>query len=161
MFSIIINTAADSHILIVSGIIQGFGTGLAYVSLTVVAFVTLSGSLRNEGAALFNLMRNVGSSVGISTIQAYVTRGTSTAHATLTEQITPFNTAAAQTQLLGPIDPASGLAIMNRAVDVQSSWIGYLNAFYLMMILTIAVIPLIAFARGAKQVARNAQVAAE
>ncbi len=72
---------ADSRILIVSGIIQGFGTGLAYVSLTVVAFVTLSGSLRNEGAAFFNLMRNVGSSVGISTIQVYVTRGTATAHA--------------------------------------------------------------------------------
>jgi DHA2 family multidrug resistance protein len=152
---------ADSRILIVSGIIQGFGTGLAYVSLTVVAFVTLSGALRNEGAALFNLMRNVGSSVGISTIQAYVTRSTSTAHATLTEHITPFNTAATQAQVLAPLNTTSGLASMNHVIDVQASWIGYLNAFYLMMILTIIIIPLIAFARSAKQKGRGEQVVAE
>jgi hypothetical protein len=50
---------------------------------------------------------------------------------------------------------------MNQAINVQSAWIGYLNAFYLMMILTLAVIPLIAFARGAKQQNRGEQVAAE
>jgi DHA2 family multidrug resistance protein len=144
----------------VSGVIQGFGTGLAYVSLTVVAFATLSGQYRNEGAAFFNLMRNVGSSVGISTIQAYVTRGTTTAHATLTEHITPFNTGAAQSQLVPPLDTSSGLAAMNHAIDMQASWIGYLNAFYLMMILTLLVIPLILFARKARQQG-SAQVAGE
>jgi DHA2 family multidrug resistance protein len=146
-----LSPAADSHILIVSGIIQGFGTGLAYVSLTVVAFITLPGSLRNEGAAFFNLMRNVGSSVGISTIQAYVTRGTATAHATLTEHITPFNSSLAQTGVLSPLNTTNGMVDMNQVINVQSAWIGYLNAFYLMMILTIVVIPLIAFARGASK----------
>ena len=155
-----ISPDADSRILIVSGVIQGFGTGLAYVSLTVVAFATLSGQYRNEGAAFFNLMRNVGSSVGISTIQAYVTRGTTTAHATVTEHITPFNTDAAQSQLVPPLDTSSGLATMNHAIDMQASWIGYLNAFYLMMILTLLVIPLILFARKARQQG-GAQVAAE
>jgi MFS transporter, DHA2 family, multidrug resistance protein len=153
---------ADSHILIVSGVIQGFGTGLAYVALTIVTFTTLSGSLRNEGAAFFNLMRNVGSSVGISTIQAYVTRGTATAHATLTEHVTPFNTAAAaQVQPMGPLDTTNGLVGLNHVIDVQASWIGYINAFYLMMILTILVIPLITLARGAKQTSRAQQVVAE
>jgi DHA2 family multidrug resistance protein len=143
----------DSGPLIWSGVIQGFGTGLAYVSLTVVAFVTLPGSLRNEGAAFFNLMRNVGSSIGISTIQAYVTRNTATAHAVLTEHITPFNSS---------LDTPQALSNMNQAINVQSAWIGYLNAFYLMMILTLAVIPLIAFARGAKpQGGGGQQVAVE
>jgi DHA2 family multidrug resistance protein len=156
-----ISPQADSWPLIVSGVIQGFGTGLAYVSLTIVAFVTLSGALRNEGAAFFNLMRNVGSSVGISSIQAYVTQNTAIAHATLTEQITPFNTAAMQAQGIGPLDSASAIAGMNQLVNVQASWIGYLNAFYLMMFLTLAVIPLIAFARSAKQQSRGEQVAVE
>jgi MFS transporter, DHA2 family, multidrug resistance protein len=151
---------ADERILIVSGIIQGFGTGLAYVSLTVVAFVTLPGSLRNEGAAFFNLMRNVGSSVGISTIQAYVTRGTASAHATLSESITPFTSGAAQAQGLPGFNTVQGLVGINQTVTAQAAWIGYLNAFYLMMILTILVIPLIAFARGAKQPKRE-QVAVE
>ena len=152
---------ADSHILIWSGVIQGFGTGLAYVSLTIVSFVTLSGALRNEGAAFFNLMRNIGSSVGISTIQAYVTNTTATAHATLTEHITPFNTAAAQSQGMAPIDTVSGMNAMNQVINVQSAWIGYLHAFYLMMILTLLVIPLIAFARSAKQNKGAAQVVSE
>jgi DHA2 family multidrug resistance protein len=142
----------DSGPLIWSGVIQGFGTGLAYVSLTVVAFVTLPGTLRNEGAAFFNLMRNVGSSVGISTIQAYVTRTTATAHATLTEHVTPFNSS---------LDSTAALANMNQTINVQAAWIGYLNAFYLMMILTLAVIPLIAFARSAKQQSGGGQVVAE
>jgi DHA2 family multidrug resistance protein len=142
----------DSGPLIWSGVIQGFGTGLAYVSLTVVAFVTLPGTLRNEGAAFFNLMRNIGSSIGISTIQAYVTRTTATAHAVLTEHITPFNSS---------LDSTQALATMNQRINEQSAWIGYLNAFYLMMILTLAVIPLIAFARGAKKPERSQQVAIE
>jgi DHA2 family multidrug resistance protein len=146
---------ADSHILIWSGVIQGFGMGLAYVSLTIVSFVTLSGALRNEGAAFFNLMRNIGSSIGISAIQAYVTRSTAQAHATLTEHITPF------TQGIGPMDTTAAMASMNQAINVQSAWIGYLNAFYLMVFLMLAVIPLIAFARSGKQQGRGEHMAVE
>jgi MFS transporter, DHA2 family, multidrug resistance protein len=151
----------DAYPLITSGIIQGFGTGLAYVALTIVSFVTLPGALRNEGAAFFNLMRNVGSSVGISTIQAYVTHTTATAHATLSEHVTPFSGALVQSQGMAPLDTASGIAGMNQAINVQASWIGYLDAFRLMTVLTIAVIPLIALARGARQPKRGEQVAIE
>jgi MFS transporter, DHA2 family, multidrug resistance protein len=140
----------DSSPIIWSGVIQGFGTGLAYVSLTVSAFVTLPQTLRNEGTAFFNLMRNVGSSVGISLIQAYVTRGQTTAHATLTETLNPYNAIASQPQIYSQMDTANGLIALNQQVATQSSWISYLNAFHLMMILTVITIPLIFFARAAK-----------
>jgi DHA2 family multidrug resistance protein len=140
----------DSHPIITSGIIQGFGIGLAYVALTVVAFVTLPGALRNEGASFFNLMRNVGSSVGISSIQAYVTTGTVQAHARLGEHLTPYNMES-QPQISSQMDTSGGLANLNQQVGVQASWIAYLNAFHLMMILTVVMIPLIAFARSVKK----------
>ena len=140
----------DSSPIIWSGVIQGFGTGLAYVSLTVSAFVTLPQVYRNEGTAFFNLMRNVGSSVGISLIQAYVTNGQTRAHANLTEVLTPYNAIATQPQVYSQMDSTNGLIALNEQVATQSSWISYLNAFHLMMILTIVVIPLIFFARGAK-----------
>jgi DHA2 family multidrug resistance protein len=130
----------DSGPIIWSGVIQGFGTGLAYVSLTVSAFVTLPQMYRNEGTAFFNLMRNVGSSIGISLIQAYVTNGQTRAHAYLTETLTPY----------APTTPDTGLVALNQQVVTQASWISYLNAFHLMMILTLVVIPLIFFARSAK-----------
>lgn len=142
---------ADSRIIIESGVIQGFGTGLAYVSLTIVAFATLPQKYRNEGTAFFNLTRNIGSSVGISVIQAYVTSGTARAHATLTEHITPYNVLATQPQVYSQMDSTSGLMSLNQQVTTQASWISYLNAFHLMMILTALTIPLILLARRAKQ----------
>jgi MFS transporter, DHA2 family, multidrug resistance protein len=141
----------DSGPIIWSGVIQGFGTGLAYVSLTVVAFVTLPQALRNEGTAMFNLMRNIGSSIGISLIQAYVTTGTTTARATLTESLTPYNAIAAQPQVYSQMESTNGLLALNQAVMTQASWISYLNAFHVMMILTAVTIPLILFARSAKK----------
>lgn len=150
----------DSMPFITSGLIQGFGISLAYVSLTVVSFATLPQQYRNEGAAFFNLMRNIGGSVGLSTIQAYVTTSTRSAHATLTEHITPFS-AATQPQLMAQISSPGGLAALNQQVDTQASWIGYLNAFHVLMILTIIVIPLIGFARSASPAQPGSQAPVE
>jgi DHA2 family multidrug resistance protein len=68
-------------------------------------------------------MRNVGSSVGISSIQAYVTSGTSTAHAHLTENITPYNMAAVQPQAHSLLSSPAGLIALNGQIDAQASWI--------------------------------------
>jgi len=151
----------DSHPIITSGMIQGFGSGLAYVALTIVAFATLPAALRNEGASFFNLTRNIGSSVGISAFQAYVTSGTTSAHARLTEHITPYNTLATQPMVSSQMDSVSGLAALNQQVSTQASWIAYLDAFYLMMIVTVIVIPLIAFARRPTPAQGGTQVAVE
>ncbi len=150
----------DSGPLISTGVIQGFGSGLAYVALTIVSFVTLPASLRNEGAAFFNLMRNIGSSVGISSLQAYVTRETVTAHAQLSEHVSQFSVAS-QPGVSSQIGGPGGLAAINQQVNVQASWIAYLNAFHIMMLLTVIVIPLIVFARSAKQAGAAKQVALE
>jgi hypothetical protein len=48
------------------------------------------------------------------------------------------------------MDASGGLANLNQQVGVQASWIAYLNAFHLMMILTAVIIPLILLARSAK-----------
>jgi DHA2 family multidrug resistance protein len=146
----------DSSPIIWSGVVQGFGTGLAYVSLTVSAFVTLPQMYRNEGTAFFNLMRNVGSSVGISLIQAYVTNGQTRAHANLTESLTPYGS-----NVPAQMGSGNGLLMLNQQDVEQASWISYLNAFHLMMILTAVVIPLIFFARGAKPAAGTKPMIAE
>lgn len=151
----------DSHPVITSGVIQGFGTGLAYVALTTVSFVTLPAALRNEGASFFNLMRNVGSSVGISTIQAYVTSGTSVVHARLTEHITPYNVTTLAPQIHSTLGSTTGLAALDGQVSIQASWVAYLHAFNVMMIITALVIPLILLARSAKQAADAKQVPIE
>ena len=81
----------DMYTVMWSGIAQGCGTGMVFVPLAGVAFATLKSSLRNEGAAMFSLSRNLGSSIGISVVETLLTRNTQIAHASLAEHITPFN----------------------------------------------------------------------
>src|SRR4029079_12251788 len=55
------------------GFIQGAGLGLLFVPLTTIAFATLPAHMRGEGTGLYNLSRNIGSSVGIAIVSALLT----------------------------------------------------------------------------------------
>src|SRR3954463_14969068 len=74
--------------VIVSGIVQGLGLGLIFVPLQSLAFETLAPRARTTAAALLNLSRNVGGSVGISVVSAQLVRMTQVAHADLASSIT-------------------------------------------------------------------------
>ena len=52
--------------IISTGIVQGIGLGFIFVPLSTIAFSTLAPRYRNEGTAMFSLIRNIGASVGIS-----------------------------------------------------------------------------------------------
>lgn len=56
--------------IIVNGLIQGAGLGFLFVPLSTAALSTLAPEQRTEGAGLYNLSRNIGSSVGISVVTA-------------------------------------------------------------------------------------------
>ena len=143
----------DDHLIITTGILQGFGIGLAYVPLSTIAFSTLPAALRNEGTAFFNLLRNIGSAIGISVVQTLLTRNTQIMHAALAGHITPY------TLLPQGIHGTAELLALNGRVTRQAAMIAYNNDFKLMMLVTIAVIPLLLFMRpvakqtGPKEVA--------
>ncbi|MEJ1959765.1 MAG: MDR family MFS transporter [Nitrosomonadales bacterium] len=142
----------NENLIVISGVIQGFGIGLVYVPLSTVAFSTLSASLRNEGTAFFNLLRNLGSAIGISVVETLLTQNTQIMHSTLAENITPYNLNN-QALLAGHIDPHSlaGIAALNNTITNQAAMIAYLNDYQLMMALTIAVIPLLILLRPPAQ----------
>lgn len=138
----------NEKLIVISGLIQGFGIGLVYVPLSTVAFGTLPPSLRNEGTAFFNLLRNLGSAIGISVVVTLLTRNTQIMHATLAEHITPYNLNS-PAFLSSHIDPNShsGIAALNHMITNQAAMIAYINDYKLMMVLTIAVIPLLILLR--------------
>ena len=77
--------------------IQGVGLGLVFVPLSTVAFATLPGAACAPTApSILTLVRNIGSSVGISMVIANLTSTTTVMHARLAEHITPFNDALQQ-----------------------------------------------------------------
>ncbi len=63
------------------GVVQGVGLGFLFVPLSAATLSTLSPEQRTEGAGLYSLSRNIGSSVGISVVNALLTRNTQVNHA--------------------------------------------------------------------------------
>ncbi|MEO8847187.1 MAG: MDR family MFS transporter [Casimicrobiaceae bacterium] len=139
-----------------SGLAQGLGTGFVYVPLAAITFATLSPAYRNEGTALFSLIRNLGSSVGISVVETLLTRGTQTMHARLAEQVTPYGDA-----LRGHAPTAQNLAMLNHGVSQQAAMIAYNNDFKLMMILTLCAVPLVVLLRNGRKQATDDMVVIE
>src|SRR5215472_6380484 len=62
--------------IVQASVVQGFGLGLVFVPLSTVAFTTLPAHLRTEGSAILTLVRNIGSSIGISMVIAQLTNTT-------------------------------------------------------------------------------------
>ncbi|QKE40619.1 MAG: DHA2 family efflux MFS transporter permease subunit [Ferrovum myxofaciens] len=140
----------DATPIIYTGLLQGFGVGLSYVPLSTVAFSSLPQTLRNEGTAFFNLLRNIGSSIGISIVQTLLTRNTQINHATLAQHITPYTL---HSPVFGALDPThpSGILAINGLITRQAAMIAYNDDFELMMIVTLAVIPLLLLLRPASR----------
>jgi DHA2 family multidrug resistance protein len=138
----------DTAPIIVSGFIHGAGTGCTFVALASVTFATLAPALRNEATPLYNLVRNVGGSVGISIMQVLLTRNSAQAHEQVAQLVTRANPGL---QSLPPVmDPGSvaGLALLNEEVTRQAAMIGYLANFGVLMALTVMAIPLVLLIRS-------------
>lgn len=134
--------AAD---IVRTGIIQGVGLGFIFVPLSAVTFATLAPIYRNEGTALFSLVRNIGSSIGISLVVTYLAHRTQTNHAVFADYLTPFSLPLQIAQDSGALDTTTtrGLAELNALVNHQAAQLAYLQDFYLMMWITLAAFPLL------------------
>ncbi|MFL6847994.1 MAG: DHA2 family efflux MFS transporter permease subunit, partial [Sphingomicrobium sp.] len=119
-----------SRPVIMSGVVQGLGLGLIFVPLQSLAFETLAPKMRTTAAALLNLARNIGGSVGISIVSTQLVRMTQVAHADLAANITQQTIPTANPELLQTIAPVAGpaaLAVINAEVTRQALFIAYLD----------------------------------
>jgi DHA2 family multidrug resistance protein len=154
----------DSHLVVVSGVLQGLGTGLIFVPLSTLAFVTLSPTLRNEGSALFSLVRNMGGSAGISVIEALQTHNSEVAHADLAQHISRSDpTLQAYLPSQFNLSSTAGLDALNAEIGRQSAMVAYVDDFKLLIFLSLGAIPLLLLLRAPKKThaAETIEVAVE
>lgn len=132
----------DSLPVIRSGVVQGLGLGLVFVPLSTIAFATLEPRFRADATSLFSLVRNIGSSIGISIVTAALTRNVQINHAELGAFINPFNPLLWQSFPLAAAGNAASLSQVDLMVNAQAAMVSYVDDFKLMMWVTIAAMPL-------------------
>ncbi len=131
------------------GVIQGIGTGLVFVPLSAASFATLAPEMRAQGTAIYSLVRNIGSSIGISLVQTVLVRNSISTHAKLVERITVLNPAWNDPAVAAAFDLAqpAKAAALDALIGRQAAMIAYINDFRLMLYLTVLVIPLLLLIR--------------
>jgi DHA2 family multidrug resistance protein len=129
---------------------QGFGLGLTFVPLNIMALSDLPRHILTQGTALRSLMRMLGGSIGIAILESQLTQNTQIVHSRLMEGLRPDNPLA-QGHLLAPhfslTDPA-GVAALNAEVTRQATMVGYIDDYKLMMIAILISLPLLLLIRA-------------
>jgi len=137
--------------LIVSGVIQGFGLGFVFIPLSTVAFQTLDPRLRTEASSLFNLVRNIGSSIGISIMAALLTSNMQINHADLSNHISAFNpnlsTYGLDATFMATPQGLQTAAQINGMITQQALMIAYIDDFKAMFLITLCALPLVLLLR--------------
>jgi DHA2 family multidrug resistance protein len=131
--------------IIAVGVVQGIGLGFLFVPLSVVTLSTLLPEQRTEGAGLYSLSRNIGSSAGISVVNSLLTRNTQINHADIVQHVTATNRAfdnPAIAQFWNPLTDA-GRAALDAIVTRQAQIIAYIDDYKFLLIATLAVLPLL------------------
>ncbi|MDH1470545.1 MULTISPECIES: DHA2 family efflux MFS transporter permease subunit [unclassified Shewanella] len=144
------NTNITGWDIVRTGIIQGLGLGFIFVPLSTITFATLAAKYRNEGTALFSLMRNIGSSIGISVVITYLAQHTQMNHAVFADYIHPFSFALQHAVDVHAVDLSTtqGMALLNAEVNRQAATLAYLQDFRLMMWVTLSAVPLVFLLKG-------------
>ena len=145
--------------VIMSGVVQGLGLGLIFVPLQSLAFETLLPRMRTTAASLLNLARNIGGSIGISVVSTQLVRMTQVAHADIAGRITEQTIPTVDPTMLQTIAPqgATAIAVINAEVTRQALFIAYLDDFKLMMMVTIAVLPLLLLMKRGNRIGTGPQ----
>lgn len=126
-------------------IINGYGMGMMWVSLTTVTFSTLPQSFRVEGAALFALVRSIGASMGTSVIVAILVRSSQINYIEMRNHINVFTEGldGLGTPSSWNLDSISGIAALQKLVLAQAEMVAYLNAFVFLVAVAFVAMPLV------------------
>ena len=109
-----------------AGFVQGLGTGLLFAPLNTLAYAKLAPVHRTEGTIVATMARSLGSSAGISVLQAMLIRDSAAAHSGLSAHITVTDPVLrwAMPQMFS-LQSGPGLSALNGELTRQGSMISY------------------------------------
>jgi len=135
-------------------LLQGVGMSLLFVPLTTISMDAIPREKMGNATSLFNLMRNIGGSIGIAMTGTLLSRHGQSTTNTLGANVTPFDPAS-QSMLAGlrqafmaaGADLATATERANAAlfgmVQRQATMVSFVGIFQLLGIMFVALIPLV------------------
>jgi DHA2 family multidrug resistance protein len=139
-------------------VLQGLGLSLLFVPLTTVSMATIAPERMGYATSLFNLMRNIGGSIGIAVTGTLLARRRQAFGSLLGEHITIFDPTTSQVlaQLKAAFLARTGDAVSatNQAyvvlygmVQRQAAMVSFVTIFRLLGVLFFVMIPLVLLMR--------------
>lgn len=125
-------------------VINGYGMGMMWVSLTTVTFSTMAAQFRVEAAALFSLVRAIGASMGTSVVVSILVRSTQTNYIEMRDRFSEFDAAVrlGGASSMWNLDTASGLHSLQRMVFGEAQMVAFLNDFVFLVFVAFLAMPL-------------------
>ncbi len=141
-------------------IVNGFANGFLFVPLTTMAMKTLPNELMGAGTGLYNLVRNLGASVGISMVTTFLIRGEQTHQNYLVAHLNGSDPAYRNTlaQITGFLAQHSGaanapyqaLGFIYQTLHQQATLASYIDDFRLLGLLSLVCLPFLFLFRNVK-----------
>ena len=133
-------------------IVSGLAMGFLFVPLTTATVGMLRQDQMANASGMFNLMRNLGGSVGIALTTTMIARGSQTHQAMLVSHLTPYHMAFQQRfqQIQGFLTAQMGAGTQDKAyamiygiVNRQARLMAFLDDFLYLGILCLICVPLV------------------
>lgn len=149
--------------VVVPNFINGFAGGFVFVPLTTLTMGLLRKQEIGNAAGIYNLVRNIGGSIGISALTAYLARGSQIhqdylgAHLTATgaapgNAIAQLTTRFAMAGADGTTAHREALGALYGSLQQQAAVLTYADNFRLLGYLAFVCIPLVLLMAGARKV---------
>jgi len=122
-------------------VFQGIGLPFLFVPINTISYAGLPANKTNNASALINSMRNLGGSFGISFGVTLLARRGQFHHARLVEHLTPFSRLR---------HVATSLPALQGMVEQQATMLSYIDVFWFLTVLCLAVVPLTFLLRSIK-----------
>lgn len=156
------NLGVDFSTVLWPRVFMGLGMGMLFIPLTTLTIAGIRKEDMGNATAVYNLIRNIGGSIGIAIVTTMVSRRAQFHQVRLVDHLTPYDPlyalrAQQGTALLHQrgLDPASaqhgGLGIMYENLLRQATMLSFDDVFMLLTWMMLILIPLVLFMKNVSQ----------
>jgi DHA2 family multidrug resistance protein len=150
------NTTTDFQTVVLAMCSLGIGAGFVFVPLSILCFTGIGNEKMGNATALWNLLRNIGGSIGIAVIMTFLSRGAQIHQQYLVDHMTLLDKGfRLMLERVTPLLDLKGYAggaegTIYAELVRQAMMLSFMDVYYLLMFMMLAVIPLVIFMKNGK-----------